>query len=124
MSTPKTHEMKLHEKWFREISCGTKRFEARVNDEKRQAVKVGDIVNWAFDGQTVSTVVTERQKFESFVEVINTYIENGTLQTLLPGKFTFEEAIAVYHGIAGYEEATDVVVFGLQIVEAPQAAQA
>lgn len=38
------HEMKLQSKFFNFMLNGTKRIEIRLNDEKRQQIKLGDIV--------------------------------------------------------------------------------
>lgn len=39
-----THEMKLQPKYFDFIKEGTKRIELRLNDEKRQLIKIGDTI--------------------------------------------------------------------------------
>ena len=36
------HEMKLQPEYFNFILNGTKRIEIRLNDEKRQSIKLGD----------------------------------------------------------------------------------
>lgn len=41
-----THEMKLQPKYFEFIKNGTKRIELRLNDEKRQLIKLGDTINF------------------------------------------------------------------------------
>lgn len=41
------HEMKLQPKYFNFIINGTKRIELRLNDEKRQIIKVGDIIKFS-----------------------------------------------------------------------------
>lgn len=40
------HEMKLQPKYFNYILNGTKRIELRLYDEKRQTIKVGDIIKF------------------------------------------------------------------------------
>ncbi len=39
------HEMKLQDKYYNYILNGTKRIELRLYDEKRQQIKIGDIIN-------------------------------------------------------------------------------
>lgn len=40
------HEMKLSPKYYNFIKNGTKRIEIRLNDEKRQKLKVGDKIKF------------------------------------------------------------------------------
>lgn len=41
------HEMKLQPKYFNFIKKGTKKIELRLNDEKRQLIKIGDTIEFA-----------------------------------------------------------------------------
>lgn len=41
------HEMKLQEKYYDFIINGTKRIEIRLNDEKRQTIKLGDTIEFS-----------------------------------------------------------------------------
>lgn len=40
------HIMKLQEEYFNYIKFGTKKYEIRLNDEKRQMIKVGDFIEF------------------------------------------------------------------------------
>ena len=40
------HEMKLRERYYEYILHGTKRIEIRLNDEKRQKIKIGDKIKF------------------------------------------------------------------------------
>ena len=40
------HKMKLQAKYFDFMHRGTKRLEIRLNDEKRQLIKIGDIIEF------------------------------------------------------------------------------
>ncbi len=40
------HEMKLQPKYYNFILNGTKRIEIRLNDEKRQIIKIGDTIKF------------------------------------------------------------------------------
>ena len=42
----KTHEMNLQPKYFDFIKDGTKRIELRLYDEKRQLIRLGDIIEF------------------------------------------------------------------------------
>ena len=41
------HEMKLQPEYFDFILNGTKRIEIRLNDEKRQQIKIGDTIKFS-----------------------------------------------------------------------------
>ncbi len=57
------HEMKLHNEPFNSIKNKTKTIEMRLNDEKRQKIKVQDII-----------IFTNTKTFEQLVcEVVNIY---------------------------------------------------
>ena len=43
----KTHEMNLQPKYFDFIKDGTKRIELRLYDEKRQQIKIGDLIEFS-----------------------------------------------------------------------------
>lgn len=64
--------MKLQEEMFNKIKSGNKYYEARVNDEKRQRVKVGDTIIFKklpdlIDG--VVTKVVDVKRFDSFEQM-------------------------------------------------------
>ena len=40
------HTMKLREEYFNYIKLGTKKYEIRLNDEKRQKIKIGDLIEF------------------------------------------------------------------------------
>ena len=42
------HEMRLHNSPFKLIKSGTKTIEMRLNDEKRQLIKVGDSIKFIY----------------------------------------------------------------------------
>lgn len=42
-----THKMNLQDKYFDFIKNGTKRIELRLNDEKRQQIKIGDSIEFS-----------------------------------------------------------------------------
>ena len=57
------HEMKLHNGPYKKISDGTKTIELRLNDEKRQLLKVNDLIEF-----------TNRKTLEKMlVEIENLY---------------------------------------------------
>ena len=70
------HEMKLQPKYFNYILNGTKRIELRLYDEKRQTIKVGDIIKFLKEpslDESFLVKVIELIKYNSFLEMFNDY---------------------------------------------------
>lgn len=70
------HEMKLQPKYFNYILNGTKRIELRLNDEKRQTIKVGDTIKFLKEpnlDEFFLVKVIELIKYNSFLEMFNDY---------------------------------------------------
>ena len=68
LCTPMRHEMSLRPKPFAAIADGSKRYELRLQDEKRRAIRVGDEILFTCteDGRTVLTRVTGLYPFVDF----------------------------------------------------------
>lgn len=67
-----THYMGLDPKPFAMISSGQKTIELRLNDEKRQKIKIGDSIvfsNTTNSSEIISVTVINIYKFESFKEL-------------------------------------------------------
>lgn len=70
------HEMKLQDKYYNFILNGTKRIEIRLNDDKRQKIKIGDtitflkepLLNECFDAKVVNLL-----KYNSFEEMFKDF---------------------------------------------------
>lgn len=65
------HEMKLHNQPFEKIKSGTKTIELRLNDEKRQLLKIKDIIEFT-NRQTLEKILVEIEelhKYPSFEEL-------------------------------------------------------
>ena len=70
------HEMKLQPEYFNFILNGTKRIEIRLNDEKRQNIKLGDKIkflkepdlNESFEAQVIGLL-----RYNSFEEMCKEY---------------------------------------------------
>ena len=70
------HEMKLQPKYFNYILNGTKRIELRLNDEKRQTIKLGDTIKFLKEpnlDESFLVKVIELIKYNSFLEMFNDY---------------------------------------------------
>ena len=68
MAIPDTHLMKLHPSPFAAIQSGKKTLELRLNDEKRQKIKVGDTIVFTQTetGETLRAVVLDIHKYTDF----------------------------------------------------------
>ncbi len=67
------HKMKLLERPFNNILNGTKQIEFRLYDEKRQNIKVGDIIEFAKLPdlkQTINVVVEDLYQYPTFQELL------------------------------------------------------
>ncbi len=71
---PVRHEMSLRPKPFAAIASGTKTYELRLNDEKRQAIRVGDeiLFTCTADERTVLTRVVALHPFPDFAALYAT----------------------------------------------------
>jgi len=68
--------MKLQTKPFDQIKSGTKTIEIRLNDEKRQMLRVGDAIEFSLMSdpvQTIRTKVIDLEKFSAFRELFTAY---------------------------------------------------
>ncbi len=71
-----THQMKLQLSPFEKIKARTKTIEIRLNDEKRQLLKVGDKIEFSLmtdPSQTVKVEVVDLEKFSTFKEMFAAY---------------------------------------------------
>ena len=66
-----THKMKLNPDPFEMICSGKKTIELRLNDEKRQKIKVGDMIEFSQTetGEKLTAEVIALHKFDSFAEL-------------------------------------------------------
>ena len=104
-----THFMNLDPIYYEEIKNNKKIYEIRLNDDKRQKIKVGDLIVF---NNTISKKVISKDIFDDFKGALSTY----PLAEILPGINSIEEAIEIYHNISKYKENEDkygVVVFKL-----------
>ena len=67
--------MKLHNGPFEKIKQGTKNVEMRLNDKKRQLIKIGDIIEFEnrVTFETISVSVVGLVKFNSFTDLYNSF---------------------------------------------------
>ena len=62
------HEMKLRPEPFAKIRSGTKTIELRLYDEKRQKIRIGDVIMFTCteSGEQIRATVKKLHRFDSF----------------------------------------------------------
>lgn len=71
-----THQMKLGTVPFEKIASGAKVIESRLFDEKRQAIKVGDSIEFTCsedEAKKVSVQVVALHRYPSFAELFSAF---------------------------------------------------
>lgn len=108
------HEMKLQPEYFNFILNGTKRIEIRLNDEKRQNIKLGDKIkflkepdlNESFEAQVIGL-----SRYNSFEEMFKDY----DISILSDKSMTKEELISVLEQFYTKEKQEKYGVLGIRI---------
>ena len=108
------HEMKLQPQYFNFILNGTKRIEIRLNDEKRQNIKLGDKIkflkepdlNESFEVQVIGLL-----RYNSFEEMFKDY----DISILSDKSMTKEELISVLEQFYTKEKQEKYGVLGIRI---------
>lgn len=68
-----THKMNLQDKYFDFIKNGTKRIELRLNDEKRQQIKIGDSIEFSNEKDKFIAKVIGLLKYQDFKTLFNDF---------------------------------------------------
>ena len=108
------HEMKLQPQYFNFILNGTKRIEIRLNDEKRQNIKLGDKIkflkepdlNESFEAQVIGLL-----RYNSFEDMFKDY----DISILSDKSMTKEELISVLEPFYTKEKQEKYGVLGIRI---------
>lgn len=92
--------MKLQNKFFNMILNGDKQFEVRINDEKRQKIKKGDLINFeSEDGDIIIKQVINKYYYKSFDELFECWLPYDIV-----GVNDVNTAIDIYRSFPDYEE--------------------
>jgi len=108
------HQMRLKPTYFDLIKAGEKIYEIRLNDEKRQKIKVGDEIiftNEPEPDKTISTQVVDLIKFKSFKEMANTL----PLNEVGFHKLNADEVVEVCHHFYTPEEENQFGVLAIKL---------
>ena len=86
-----THKMNLQDKYFDFIKNGTKRIELRLNDEKRQQIKIGDSIEFSNEKYKFTTKVIGLLKYQDFKTLFNDF----GIEILADKTMTKEELLGI-----------------------------
>lgn len=108
------HEMKLQERYYNFILNGTKRIEIRLNDEKRQNIKLGDKIRFLkepdlkefFEADVIGLL-----RYNFFEDMFNDY----DISLLADKSMTKEELINVLEEFYTKEKQKKYGVLGIRI---------
>ena len=108
------HEMKLQPKYYDYMKNGTKRIELRLYDEKRQKIKIGDIITFMKEPElkeSFDTKVVDLLKYNSFTELIEDY----DMSLLADKSMTKSELLNILEEFYTKEEQSKYGVVGIKI---------
>ena len=108
------HEMKLQPEYFNFILNGTKRIEIRLNDEKRQSIKLGDKIKFFKEPdltETFEAKVVGLLRYNSFEEMFKDY----DISVLSDASMTKEELISVLEKFYTKEKQQQYGVLGIRV---------
>ena len=108
------HEMKLQPEYFNFILNGTKRIEIRLNDEKRQCIKLGDTIKFMKEPnleESFNAKVVGLLRYNSFKDMFEDY----DISVLSDESMTKDELISVLEQFYTKEKQEKYGVLGIRI---------
>uniref|UniRef100_A0A914EN18 DUF3850 domain-containing protein n=1 Tax=Acrobeloides nanus TaxID=290746 RepID=A0A914EN18_9BILA len=106
------HELTIQPKYLDFIRTGLKKVEGRVNDEKKQAIQVGDIL-------VLQTPECDKSEFtvirRSEYPTIEEMLKNEGVSKMLPDVDNLEDGIALYRSLGDY--AKKEPIYGMVALE-------
>ena len=108
------HEMKLQPKYYNFILNGTKRIEIRLYDEKRQQIKIGDIIKFLKEPElndSFNSKVVGLLRYNSFEEMFKDF----DISILSDEAMTKDELISVLEQFYTKEKQEKYGVLGIRI---------
>ena len=67
------HTMNLQPKYFNFVKNGTKRIELRLNDEKRQQLQLGDVIEFSDGDSSLKAEIIGLLRYTSFVDLFEDF---------------------------------------------------
>lgn len=108
----KIHEMNLQPKYFDFIKDGTKRIELRLYDEKRQLIRLGDIIEFTkSDDEKIKAEVIGLLLYSSF----NDLFEDFDISILADATMTKQELLDVLGKFYTSEKQAEFGVVGIRL---------
>ena len=108
------HEMKLQPEYYNFILNGTKRIEIRLFDEKRQQIKIGDIIKFLKEpdlNESFNAKVTGLLRYNSFENMFKDF----DISILSDKSMTKDELIGVLEQFYTKEKQEQYGVLGIKI---------
>lgn len=108
------HEMKLQPEYYNFILNGTKRIEIRLYDEKRQQIKIGDIIKFLKEPElndSFNAKVVGLLRYNSFEEMFKDF----DISILSDESMTKDELISVLEQFYTKEKQEKYGVLGIRI---------
>lgn len=106
------HQMGLQPKYFDYMKKGTKRIELRLFDEKRQKIRLGDIIEFTNpDGEMLAVKVVGLLRYESFEELFRDF----DISMLADASMTKRELLDVLNGFYPSEKQNEMGVVGIRV---------
>lgn len=108
------HEMRLQERYFDLIASGKKTYEVRLNDEKRQRIRIGDLIVFRNEANLDRLQVKRVEKlsfFSSFEEMLSVLDKKDI------GFFSEnnDEVISIYHQFYSVEDENKYGVLAIKL---------
>ena len=108
----KTHEMNLQPKYFDFIKNGTKRIELRLYDEKRQQIKIGDLIEFSkSETEKFNAKVVGLLRYDSFQNLFKDF----DISALADSSMTKRELLDVLCEFYTPEKQNEFGVVGIRI---------
>lgn len=111
----KFHTMNLNAEYFELIKQGEKIFEGRLNDEKRKAMNVGDVITFFKEPERVESfdaIITQKIEFKDF-DQMSKVINKKDLGF---DEKTRQEMLDVYHSFYSKEDEEKYGVVAIKVV--------
>lgn len=106
------HEMGLQPNYFDYMKNGTKRIELRLFDEKRQRIRLGDIIEFTNpDGEMLVVKVVGLLRYESFEKIFRDF----DISMLADVSMTKQELLEVLNGFYPLEKQNEMGVVGIRV---------
>ncbi|MBF1002943.1 MAG: ASCH domain-containing protein [Candidatus Nanogingivalaceae bacterium] len=106
-----THKMNLQDKYFDFIKNGTKRIELRLNDEKRQQIKIGDSIEFSNEKDKFIAKVIGLLEYQDFKTLFNDF----GIEILADKTMTKEELLGVLSEFYTPEKQEKFGVLGIRV---------